>query len=118
MAAQNEEFFSEAEVYQALSWGMPDSEARQHAKYMTGDPAVIATLPTFRDLGPLTTNYSEGFLLVISLVSDETRRKAERKLAASRLEKELSPDERAEWERRRAELRSQLIQAGKKLPER
>ena len=113
MAAQKEEYFSEAEIYQALSWGMSDSEATRLAKYMSDDPAVEATLPTFRDLGPMTTMYSEGFLLVLSLVSDETNRKVERKLVETHLGKELSSEERAQWEKRRAKLRSELIRAGK-----
>jgi len=92
---------------------MSDSEATRLAKYMSDDPAVEATLPTFRDLGPMTTMYSEGFLLVLSLVSDETNRKVERKLVETHLGKELSSEERAQWEKRRAKLRAELIRAGK-----
>jgi hypothetical protein len=114
LAAQNDpETFSEAEVYQALSWGMTESEARKLAKYMSDDPTVTATLPTFRELGPVTSMYSENMLLLLSLVSDETNRKVEQRLIQARLGKELDPHERAQWEKRRAEFRSQLIKAGK-----
>jgi hypothetical protein len=114
LAAQNDpETFSEAEIYHALRWGMTDSEAERLAKYMTDDPAVIATLPTFRDLGPISTMYSEGMLLILSLVSDDTNRKVDQRLVEQNLGKELSQDERARWEKRRFDLRAQLIKAGK-----
>jgi hypothetical protein len=107
------ESFSEAEVYQALSWGMSDAEARKLAKFMSDDPAVTATVPTLSDLGPLTTLYSENMLLLLSLVSDETNRKVEQRIVQMRLGKEMSPEERAQWEKRRAEFRSQLVKSGK-----
>ena len=113
LTAHNEEFFTEAELYRALSWGMPDSEARKLAKHLTDDPAVIATLPTFRDLGPIATNYSEDLLILLSLVSDETNRKVERRLAETRRGKAWNPDEREQWERRRSEIRTGLVKAGK-----
>jgi hypothetical protein len=38
MAAQNEDTFTEEEVFQALKPGMPETEARRLAKYMADDP--------------------------------------------------------------------------------
>ncbi len=114
MAAQNDpETFSEAEVYQALRWGMTDSEAARLAKYMTDDPAVVASLPTFRDLGPISTMYSEDMLLLLSLVSEETKRKVDQRILQQNLGKELTQDERERWEKRRSDLRAALIKAGK-----
>src|SRR6266516_1915026 len=111
---QNEpESFSEAEVYQALSWGMSDAEARKLAKFISDDPAVTATVPTLRDLGPLTSMYSENMLLLISLVSADTHRKVEQRLVQMRPGKELSPEAREEWDKRRAEFRNQLVKSGK-----
>jgi len=57
--------------------------------------------------------YSEGFLLILSLVSEETNKKVERELLQNRLGKALTAEERANWEKRRAELKSELIKAGK-----
>ena len=113
VAAQNDSSFTEAELHRALSWGMPDSEACRLAKYICDDPAVIATIPELRDLGPSTTMYSEGFLLILSLVSEDTNRKVERELLENRLGKGLTAEERANWEKRRGELKSELIKAGK-----
>jgi hypothetical protein len=113
LVAQNEEFFSEAEIHQALSLGMSDSEASRLTKYMSNDPRVQATLPTFADMGPITTMYSEDFLLLLSLVSAETNRKVERRLLETHLGKELSSEGRARWDQRRAKLRSELVGAGK-----
>lgn len=113
LTAQKEEFFTEAELYQALSWGMADAEARKLAKYLTDDPAVIATLPTFRDLGPITSNYSEDLLILLSLVSDETNRKVEHRLAELRRAQAWNLGDRERWEGRRAEIRTALVKAGK-----
>ena len=111
--AKEPESFSEAEIHTALSWGMSEAEARKLAKFMSDDPAVTATVPTLRDLGPLSTLYSENMLLLLSLVSEEANRKVEQRLVQMRLGKELSTKERAQWEKRRAEFRSQLIKSGK-----
>jgi hypothetical protein len=116
-AQQEPEPFTEAEAYQALSWGMSEAEARKLAKYMSDDPSVMATVPTLRDLGPVSSMYSDSMLLLFSLVSEETNRKVEQRLLEQNLGKELNPEERADWERRRSELRTLLIKAGK-LPER
>ena len=114
MPAQKEpESFSESEIYQALSWGMSDADARKLAKFMSDDPTVTANVPTLRDLGPLTTLYSENMLLLLSLVSDETNRKVEQRLVQMRLGKELNPEERAQWEKRRTEFRNRLVESGK-----
>jgi len=111
--AQKEESFSESEIYKALSWGMPDSDAIRLAKQMSDDPDVAATIPEFRDVGPVTTMYSEGFLLALSLVSEETNRKVERRLLEARGGKQWSAEEHARWDQRRAALRSELVKAGK-----
>jgi hypothetical protein len=114
MDAQSQDTFSEAEMFQALSWGMSDTAARKHAKYMADDPTTTAE--AFPELGPVATMYSEDALLLLSLVSEETRKKAERRLAQQRLRPELSEEERAEWNARRDELRKKLVAAGKLLP--
>jgi hypothetical protein len=117
LAAQTDEpeSFSEAEVYQALSWGMPEAEARKLAKVMSDDPADRLGLQA--DLPPGETAhghiYSEDLLVLLSLVSEETNRKVEQWLMQMRLNQQLSPDERARWDKRRAEIRSELIKAGK-----
>jgi hypothetical protein len=117
MDAQSQDTFSEAEMFQALSWGMPDTAARRQAKYMADDPTAIAkAFPEFKDLGPVATMYSEDTLLLLSLVSEDTRKKAERRLAQQRLRPELSEEERAEWNARRNELHKKLVAAGKLLP--
>jgi len=92
---------------------MIDSEAARLAKYMTDDPAVVATLPTFRDLGPISTMYSEDMLLLLSLVSEDCNRKVHQRLVQERLGKELTQNERERWNKLRSELRAQLIKAGK-----
>lgn len=111
--AQKEAFFSESEVYQALSWGMPDSDAIRLAKHMSDDPDVSATIQGLRDAGPVVTMYSDDFLLLLSLVSEETNRKVERRLLETRRGKELSSEERARWQERRRALKSELVKAGK-----
>jgi hypothetical protein len=117
MAAQNEDAFSEEledtfsaeEVFKALSWGMPDTEARRLAKFIADDP----TSPKLDRLEKaLMSHYTEDLLLILSLVSSETQRKAGRRLARQRLQSVLTPEEHAEWEARRSKLRQALIDAG------
>jgi len=55
----------------------------------------------------------EGFLLALSLVSEETNRKVERRLLEARGGKQWSAEEHARWDQRRAALRSELVKAGK-----
>jgi hypothetical protein len=108
-----EVFFSESEIYQALSWGMPDSVARKLAKDMSDDPRAETYLERTTDLGPIAVVYSKELLLLLSLVSDETNRKVERRLIETRSGAALTKRERADWEQRRAELRNELVKAGK-----
>lgn len=63
------------------------------------------------------TMYSEDTLLLLSLVSEKAHEKAARRLAEQRLRTELSPEERAEWESRRTELKTRLVGAGKRVPD-
>ena len=112
MAAQNEDTFSEEEVLQALSWGMPDTEARRLATFMADDPTSPERIRLEKAEGPVTGIYTEGLLLILSLVSSETKRKAELRLAHQRLQLVLTPEQHAEWEARRMKLRQQLIDGG------
>jgi hypothetical protein len=119
LTAQEEEFFSEAEVFQALSWGMPDSEARRLAMYMSDDPAVAATaFPDLQGQGATARMCSDDMLTLLSLVSVETNRKVERYIEERRLGGAgWSSEKRAAWEARRAEIREALIKDGKIKPE-
>jgi hypothetical protein len=63
--------------------------------------------------GPTVTIYSEEMLLLLSLVSEECSHKAEQHLAAQRLERALTSEERRVWVSKREELRRQLKAAGK-----
>lgn len=118
MDAQQDQYFTESEIFQALHWGMPDSTARNYARVLAAeDPAVQATIPDFRAMGPIASTYSEELLLLLSLVSDETNRKVEARLVEQNNGRQLSPQARSAWEKRRNEYRTQLIKAGK-IPER
>jgi hypothetical protein len=120
MAAQNEDAFSEEtedtfseeEVFQALSWGMPDTEARRLAKFMADDPTSPELIRLEKAEGPVTGIYTEDLLLILSLVSPGTQRKAEHRLAQQRLQLALTPEQHADWEARRTKLRQALIDAG------
>ena len=120
MAAQNEDAFSEEteatfseeEVFKALSWGMPDTEARRLAKFIADDPTSPELIRLEKAEGPVTGIYTEDLLLLLSLVSSEAKRKAEVRLARQRLQSVLSPEEHAEWEARRMKVRRQLIDGG------
>jgi hypothetical protein len=112
MAAQNEDTFSEKEVFQALRWGMPDTEARRLAKYMADDPTSPERIRIEKAEGPTEGIYTEDMLLILSLVSSETKRKSELRLAHQRLQLVLTPEQHAEWEARRMKLRQQLIDGG------
>jgi hypothetical protein len=105
--------FSEDEVFLALSWGMPESEARRLAPWMSDDPSVAAKVPNIRELGPTEHMYAEGLLLLLSFVSAETNEKVEAHLLERRLGVPLTASERSDWERRRAQLRDELVKAGK-----
>jgi hypothetical protein len=117
MSAHEQDTFTEAEVFQALSWGMADSAARHLAKHMADDPTLIASMPDRKEMEPSVTMYSEDMLLLLSLVSEKAHEKAERRLAQQQLRAKLSPEERAEWESRRTELKTRLIKAGKSVPD-
>jgi hypothetical protein len=117
MSGQERDTFTESEVFQALSWGMPDSTARRIAKTIADDPALIAAGPERMAEEPSVTMYSEDMLLLLSLVSEKAHEKAVRRLAEQRFRTELCPGARAEWESRRTELRTRLIAAGKLVPD-
>jgi hypothetical protein len=112
MAAQNEDTFSEEEVFQALSWGMPDTDARRLATFMADDPTSPERIRLEKAEGPVAGIYTEDMLLILSLVSSEAQRKAEHRLAQQRLQLVLTPEQHAEWEARRSTLRQALIDAG------
>jgi hypothetical protein len=122
MAAQNEDAFpeeteatfTEEEVFQALRWGMPDAEARRLSKYVADDPTSPERIRFEKAEGPTTGIYTEDMLLILSLVSSETQRKAEHRLAQQRLQSVLTPEQHAEWEARRTKLRQQLIKEGER----
>ena len=115
MAAQNKDTFTEEEVFQALRWGMSETEARRLAKFMADDPTSPELIRFEKTEGPSTGIYTEGLLLLLSLVSSEAKKKAEARLARQRLQSELTPEERAKWEERRSKMRAALI-AGGQLP--
>lgn len=106
-------FFLESELLVALSWGMPELEAKKLAQWLSDDPTMAEKVREIRDLGPTAHMYTEDTLLLLSLVSAETNEKVEAHLLESRLGVPLSNSERSRWEARRAELRSKLVEAGK-----
>lgn len=110
--AQSVENFTEAELLHALSWGMPASEAERLAKVLSND-STLDIGPEGRASGPLEIQYSEDLLLLLSLVSEEARQKAERHLAQQRVESALSHQERLVWDARRKALRARLLSEGK-----
>jgi hypothetical protein len=112
MAAQNEDTFSEEEVFQALSWGMPDTEARRLAKFMADDPTSPERIRFEKAEGPTAGIYTEDMLVLLSLVSNEAQRKAELRVAQQRLQLVLSPEQHAEWEACRSKMRQALIDSG------
>lgn len=116
MATPDENPFTRAELLTAFKWGMEENEAERFATYVAGETASGTVPPGFEDLGPTSSMYTEGLLLVVSLVSEKTRQKAEQILARQRLETALTPEERDVWEARRGELRKQLEAAGKIPP--
>jgi hypothetical protein len=109
---ENEDTFSEEEVFKALSWGMPDTEARRLARFMADHPTSPERIRLEKAEGPTTGIYTEDMLLILSLVSSETQKKAEHRLAHQRLQSVLTPEQHAEWEARRSKLRQALIDAG------
>jgi len=104
--------FSEEEVLKALRWGMPDTEARRLAAFMADDPTSPERIRLEKAEGPTHGIYTEDLLLILSLVSSEAQRKAERRLAQQRLQLELTPEQQADWEARRSKLRQALVDAG------
>jgi hypothetical protein len=115
MAAQNNDTFTEEEVFQALRWGMSDTEARRLAKYMADDPTSPQLIRLEKTEGPTSGIYTEDMLVLLSLVSGETERKAELRAARQRLQSVLTAEQHAEWEARRSRMREALI-AGGQLP--
>ena len=116
MSVYDENPFTRVELLTALKWGMEESEAERLATFMAGETASGTVPPGFEDMGPTTSHYTEGMLLLVSLVSEDARQRAEQKLAEQRLETALTPEEREVWEARRRELRMQLEAAGKIPP--
>lgn len=116
MSVYDENPFTRAELLTALKWGMQESEAERLATYMAGETASGTVPPGFEDMGPTTSIYTEGMLLLVSLVSEDARQRAEQKLAEQRRETALTPEERGLWEARRRELREHLEAAGKIPP--
>ena len=112
--AEKEDTFSEEEVFQALSWGVPEAEARRLAKFMADDPTSPELIRLEHAEGPVVTMYTEDMLLILSLVSSETQRKAEHRLAQQRLQSVLTPEQHAEWEARRSKMRQALIDSGER----
>jgi hypothetical protein len=115
MAAQNKDTFTEEEVFQALRPGMTDTEARRLATWMADEPASPERIRPEKAEGPTSGIYTEDMLLLLSLVSSETQRKAELRVARQRRQSVLTPEQHAEWEARRSKLRQALI-AGGQLP--
>ena len=116
VAAENEDTFTEEEVFQALSWGMPGAEARRLSKFMADDPTSPERIRLEKAEGPTEGIYTEDMLLILSLVSSETQRKAEHRLAQQRLQLALTPEQHSEWEARRSKMRQALIDSGERPP--
>ena len=109
--------FSRAEILTALKWGMEESEAERLATFMAGKTESGELPPGWEEMGPTTSMFSEGLLVLVSLVSEDCRQKAERVFARQKLVAVLSPEERDVWEAKRRELRQQLEAAGKLPPQ-
>jgi hypothetical protein len=110
--ADKEDTFSVEEVFQALSWGMPEAEARRLSRFMADDPTSPELIRLEKEEGPVTGIYTEDMLVLLSLVSREVQRKAVHRLAQQRLQLVLTPEQHAEWEARRSRMRQALIDSG------
>jgi hypothetical protein len=114
VAAENEDTFTEEEVFQALSWGMPEAEARRLSKFMADDPTSPERIRFEEAEGPSEGIYSEDLLVLLSLVSSKAQRTAELRVARQRLQSALTPEQSAEWEARRSRMRQALIDSGER----
>ena len=112
VAAENEDTFTEEEVFQALSWGMPGAEARRLSKFMADDPTSPERIRLEKAEGPTEGIHTEDMLVLLSLVSSEAQRKAELRVARQRLQLALTPEQHSEWEARRSKMRQALIDSG------
>jgi hypothetical protein len=100
--------FTEDEIFEALSWNN-DEDARAAALILSG---AMDNQPGVQDDNVPTTNFSEDFLVLLSLVSEPTRLKAEKYLRDLH-RGGLSADELAAWNRKRTNFRDALVRQGK-----
>ena len=96
--------FTTQELLQAFAWGMDETTAGRYAAALAGDNESAG--------GEGYSSFNEEFLVVVSLVSDSARIKAEKRVAEIH-GGHLTAGEQLEWERKRAEMREVLVRAGK-----
>lgn len=96
--------FSYEELVEGLRRFFPDEQARELAREAAAPPVSSAERgqPTTSPQPQGVTDFSRDVLVVMSLMSDETRDKVEQ--WRRRGGREPSPAEQAEWNQRRAEL--------------
>jgi hypothetical protein len=108
---QNPLDFTEQEIFQALRWGMDEPTARNYARLLSGSLDVAVAQPNdTTSVG--YSNFSEDFLVLLSLVSEEARAKAEQRMMELH-GRRLEPHEHAAWEKKRTEIRAALEREGK-----
>jgi len=107
LLSQSSQDFTEQEIFTALHWGMPEPEARAQAHLLAG--GLDKQLLNPNDSADVAeSNFSEDLLVLLSLVSDEARVKAELRYHQMHGQADVR-----EWETRRRKMRSALVRAGK-----
>ena len=102
--------FTEEEIFRALRWGQDEESAHSGARVLSGSLDSEIVEQDGASVG--FSNFSGDFLAVLSLVSEECRRKAEQRVVDQHGGR-LTPEEHAAWEKRRAEIREGLVRDGK-----
>jgi hypothetical protein len=100
--------FTEQEIFQALSWSEEsEADARAAARMLSGGMDKELGV---REDSPSVPTFSDDFLLILSLVSDEARVKAENHF---RERPTVTPSDVEAWHRKRVEVRNALVSQGK-----
>jgi hypothetical protein len=100
--------FTEDEIFEALSWNN-DQNAREAALILSG--AMDKQLGAQED-DVTIANFSEDFLVMLSLVSELARVKAEKYLRDMR-RGNLSENDLTAWNRKRTNFRDALVRQGR-----
>jgi hypothetical protein len=100
--------FTEDEIFEALSWNN-DQDAREAALILSG--AMDKQLGAQED-DVTVASFSEDFLVMLSLVSEPARVKAEKYLRDMR-RGNLSENDLTAWNRKRTNFRDALVRQGR-----